>query len=125
MKKETGNLYYKEDKSKKIIIRIIIIFAIILFSIIFSLINMGNDKIYSKITIQNISVANKTSNEANDDLEKIYRENQINGIKLIHNDYETTISYDQMDITANINNAVQQAYMIGRKGNIISNNYAI
>ncbi len=123
--KETGNLYYKEDKSKKIIIRIIVIFAIILFSIIFSLINMGNDKIYSKITIQNISVANKTSNEANDDLEKIYRENQINGIKLIHNDYETTISYDQMDITANIDNAVQQAYMIGRKGNIISNNYAI
>ena len=110
---------------KKILIIIVILFIVAFFSVIFSLINMGNDKIYSNIKIEGISVSGKEQEELNTELNKIYNEKKINGIKLKHGDYETTISYDQLGISAKIGDAVTKAYSIGRNGNIISNNYNI
>ena len=110
---------------RKILIIVVILFIVAFFSVIFSLINMGNDKIYSNIKIEGISVSGKEQEELNTELNKIYNEKKINGIKLKHGDYETTISYDQLGISAKIGDAVTKAYSIGRDGNIISNNYNI
>ena len=110
---------------KKVLIIAGIIFILAFFSIIFSLINMGNNKIYSNIKIQNVSVSGKQQEEINTEINKIYNEKKINGIKLKHGDYETTISFDQLGVSAKIGDAVTKAYSIGRDGNIITNNYNI
>lgn len=110
---------------KKIILIISIILFLCGFSIVFSLINMGNDKIYNKIFIQGIDVSGKTENEANEQITKLYREKKISEIKLKHGEYEATISYDQINVNSNINKSIEKAYSIGRKGNIITNNYSI
>ena len=122
---QIGAKFIEKKNYKKTIIIIFLVLGIIIFSIIFSLINIENNKIYSKIKIQDIDVSNETSTEANLQVSKEYKENQISGIKLIHNDYKTTISYDQIDVNAKIDEAIQTAYLVGRKGNIITNNYSI
>lgn len=110
------------SKTTKIII---IVFCIFLFSIMFSLVNIGNERIYNNISIQHISVSGKTQTEAEETINKIYRNKKINQIKLLHNDYETTLSFDQLNINYDINKAIEKAYGKGRTGNIITNNYSI
>lgn len=114
------------NKTKnKLIISGSALVLIFVLSIIFSLVNIGNQKIYSNIKIQNVKVSKMTQEEAKETIEKKYSEKKANQIRLIHNDYETTISYDQLNISFDIDKAVQQAYSVGRTGNIITNNYAI
>ena len=110
------------ERRYKIIIGLIILF---IFSTIFSFINIGNEKILNNTQIQHINVAGMTQNEAEEEINKKYREKKLNQIKLKHNDYETTISFEQLDVEFNSNNAIKQAYGRGRTGNIITNNYAI
>ena len=115
----------KQKKNKKVIIILCVIAFIIFISVIFSLINIGNDKIYPNIDVQGVSVYGKEQEEANTELNKIYNEKKIEGIKLKQGDYETTISFDQMGVSTDVGNAVTKAYSIGRSGNIITNNYNI
>ena len=75
--------------------------------------------------MQGVSVYGKEQEEANIELNKIYNEKKLIGIILKQGDYETTISFDQLGVSANIGNAVTEAYSIGRSGNIITNNYNI
>ncbi len=113
------------DKSKKIIVVIGVVIILIFISVIFSLINMGNDKIYKNISIQGINVSGLTKKDAEETIKKIYREKYINGIKLKQGDFEITISYEQLGIEENISKVAGEAYKIGRSGNIIVNNYTI
>ena len=110
---------------KKVIVIITLLAALAFFSIMFSIVNLNNNKIYSKITIQNLSVSGKEQETVNEELNKKYSQKKLDGIKLIHGDYETTISFDQLGVSANIADACAEAYAIGRNGNIISNNYSI
>ena len=110
---------------KKIMLLIFFISIIIIVSVIFSLINIGNNKIYPNINVQGISVAGEEQEEANTELNKLYSEKKINGIKLKQGDYETIISFDQLGINANIGDAITRAYAVGRSGNIVTNNYNI
>lgn len=112
-------------KNKKILIIIILIIIVAFLSVIFSLINIGNTKIYPNIKIQEISVSGKTQEEVSNILNKKYNEKKLAGIKLIHDDYETTISYNQIGLTFNIGEAIDTAYSLCRNGNIITNNYSI
>ena len=115
----------KINNSKKIIIILSVIAFIMFISVIFSLINIGNNKIYPNIKVEGISVYGKEQEEANTELNKIYNEKKIAGIKLKQGEYETTISFDQLGITCNVGDAVTEAYSIGRSGNILTNNYNI
>lgn len=116
----------KEIKPKpKVIIILCAIAFIIVISVVFSLINIGNNKIFPNIKVQGESVYGKEQEEANTELNKKYNEKKIAGIKLKQGDYETTISFDQLGVSANIGEAVTKAYSIGRSGNIITNNYNI
>ena len=80
---------------KKVIVIITLLVALAFFSIMFSIVNLNNNKIYSKITIQNLSVSGKEQETVNKELNKKYSQKKLDGIKLIHGDYETTISFDQ------------------------------
>lgn len=115
----------KQKNSKKLIIILATIIFIIFISVIFSIINIGNNKIYPNIKIQGITAFGKEQEEINTELNKIYNEKKLAGIKLTQGEYETTIYYDQLGISLDIGEAVNEAYSIGRSGNIISNNYNI
>ena len=112
-------------KQKKIIIILIIIAIIIFISIIFSLLNMGNSKIYKNIFIQGIELSNKEKNEAEEIIKNTYEEKRKKGITLKHNDLELNLSYEQLNVNPDFEKAIDTAYSVGRKGNIITNNYAI
>ena len=103
----------------------IIIFIFFIFSIVFSLINIGNEKIHNNISVQQVNVAGMSQSEAEECLNKNLREKKLNQIKLKHNDYEMTLSYEQLNICYDINKAIEKAYGTGRTGNIITNNYSI
>lgn len=99
--------------------------VLIIFSIIFSILNMGYEKIHNNISVQGIDVSGLTKQEAEEKVKKIYREKYLNGINLRQGDFEITISYEQLGVEENISKKVEEAYSVGRSGNIITNNYAI
>ena len=103
----------------------ILVFILFIFSIAFSLINIGNERIYSNISIQQVDVAGKTQNEVEESLNKLLREKNLNQINLKHNDFQTTISFEQLNIDYDVNKAIESAYGKGRTGNILTNNYFI
>ncbi len=110
---------------KKVIrwgIAIVILFII---SIIFSLINMGNNRILTRTYIDNVLVSNLTQNEAIEMLRSKYNAKKEKGVTIKYKDFETTLYYNEMGIDVDIEAAVKEAYMIGRKNNIIINNYEI
>ena len=112
------------NKKKLIIIGILLIFVIFI-SIIFSIANMGYTKIHKNISISSIDVAHLEKSDAEEKVKKTYREKQIDGIILKHNDFEINLSYEQLGISPDFDSALQKAYGIGRTGNIITNNYAL
>ena len=111
-------------KNKKIIIIIVIVFLFII-SISFSIFNIGNDKILNNISIEGIDISGKTQQEALDEITEVYNKRKEQGLILEHNDFNTQISYDQINVTEKIGKAVDEAYLVGRSGNIITNNYTI
>ena len=103
----------------------IFIIVILVFSVIFSLINIGNDKIIGKVSIMRIDVSNMTKEQATEVLEEIIHDKMSEELVLKKDDYETSINANQINAQFNIEEAVQKAYDIGRSGNIITNNYNI
>lgn len=99
--------------------------AIAFFSVIFALININNEKILNNIYIMGIDVSNLTKDEAKDIVTEIVNTKLNKELVLKKDDYQTSINNDQINATFNIDEAVNEAYNIGRDGNIITNNYII
>lgn len=112
---------------KKILIIFITIFILILmlFSIVFSILNINNNKILIGVKIDNIDVSNLTLNEAEEKINNWYKENDEKNIILSYKELQENINISSIIIDKDINNATQEAYKVGRSGNIIKNNYAI
>lgn len=127
-KENFNGLEYKEINNLTTgkVVRLLVVFAFILgFSVIFSFTNITNNKIAKNTYIQNINVSDMTQDEARNYIIKKYREKQLRNIKLNHLGDSTIVSYEQLNVTEKIEEAVKEAYLRGRKGNIISNNYSI
>ena len=121
----------KEPKTKKglivsIVIGIVILFVLAICSVIFALLNINNNKIISGINISGINVSNLTKEEANKYISEKVNEKIAKTIKLKYNeDYESTINLEQIEVNYKVSEAIEEAYKIGRSGNIIINNYNI
>lgn len=118
----------KKQKNKALIISFvsIAVFFIILFvCTIFSLLNINNTKIMQGVTINEINIQDLTIEEA----EKILKENiekELNrDVNIKSEGFEYSIKLSQIGLEYKINEAVQEAYEVGRKGNIFSNNFNI
>ena len=107
-----------------VIIAILVVF-IAIFSTIFVIINIKNVKILKDITIGTINVSNLTQEEAIDKLENEYGMKTEKNIYLKHGEYETSVTYEALEVKYQIEKAVQQAYSIGRDGNVFQNNFEI
>ena len=119
----------KKDQTKKMkkIIISFIIFAIVIliFSTVFALANINNEKIISGVTIEGVEVSGLTKEEAMANLETLYSEKMQNNIMLQYGEFESELNSTLMEVNYDIEKAVNEAYSLGRDGNIFVNNYNI
>ena len=121
------NKKQKNKKKRKIIYIVlgIIIFILAIMSVIFSLININNNDIISGVSIKGINVSGMSKEEAKQNIEKVTKEKLLKTIKLIDGDYKVDLNPKDIEASFNVDKAVEEAYNIGRDGNIIVNNYKI
>lgn len=115
-----------KKRKQKVLILIGVILAIIflgVFCIIFSLLNINNKNIMNNISIQGIDVSGMTNEETKKRLEELV--NNKKEILLKYQNYETNLNLQIINTNYEINKAVEEAYSIGRSGNIIKNNFSI
>ncbi len=113
----------QNKNAKKIIITLgTIATCIIIFSVIFAIININNKNISKGVKIEGIEVSGLTREQAKEKLEEIYKTKDIT---LKYEDYETTITQEELETKYDIDTAVNQAILVGKEGNIITNNYNI
>ena len=122
----------KSKKTKKkrnsILIAIIIGIPVILgivISTIFALLNIRNDKIVSGVSISGIEVSGLSKEEAKGKIEAMYQEKKEEEIDIKYEDFETTLNPTLLEVNYNIDKAIEDAYLVGRKDNIFFNNYDI
>ena len=116
----------KNHKRKMAIITILLlIIAICIISTIFSVIYMGKDVIAPNIQIGTINIGGLTKEEAKEKIAKRYEEKASKEIRASLKDYEQIIKPEMVEFAPDINKIVDLAYMEGRNGNIIENNYTI
>ena len=120
----------KGHKNKKkwitpVIITTIIIIVGILISTIFALVNINNSKIVSGITIDGIEVSGLTKEEAIAKMNILYQEKKEKEISLKYQEYEASLNPTILEVNYEVENAVNEAYSIGRSENIFINNYDI
>lgn len=108
-----------------IILAVIIALLLILFSTIFALINTKSDKITSNITILGIDVSNLTQDEATERINNELSERVTNDIVLKHGDENYILPPKQIEFEYDIKNVINEAYLIGRDGNIFENNFEL
>ena len=99
---------------------------IILLSIaffIFTFLNSKNENIISGISIKGIDVSNLSVEEAKETLQNYINENLPENITLVHNEYETSIPLSSLNVSFDIDSAVNQAYETGKSGNIFENGF--
>ena len=128
IKKEMDKMDNKKSKKKYIVLGAIIGILLIVglvISTIFALANVNNDKIISGVSISGIEVSGLTKEEAKAKIELIYNEKKETEIDLKYQDYETTLSPTLMEVNYKIDEAVENAYLTGRKSNIFLSNYDI
>lgn len=107
------------------IILLVTLILITLFCTIFALININNKKIISNISILGLDVSNLTVDEAKTELNKYLKERLSTEIILKHNDENYLLPPQSIEASYDIDNVINQAYSIGRSGNIIQNNFTI
>lgn len=118
----------KSNNTKISITLLIIAITIIvlaLVSTIFATINIRNTKIIKGVTIGKIDVSDLTKEETIEKLENVYGTKSEKQIYLTHGEFETSITYEALEVKYQIENAVKQAYDIGRAGNIFQDNFEI
>lgn len=127
-KKNNNNTYLPRKSSA---LEIFLIFASIILAIFlicfltFTFLNIKNTKIISNIFIQTYDVSNLTQEEAIKKINNIITSQIPEELTLKHNDYETSISTKELNIQFDTTNAVNNAYKVGRTGNLLQNDLTI
>ena len=139
--KERTNIIETAEEEKNLIITdnyennshfdVLAIFGIFIFIFIlillisycaFTLINTKNKNIINGVYIKNIDVSGLTKEQAKQKIAEHINSSIPEEIKLKHNDFETSISTEQLSIYFNVDEAVEIAYNLGRDGNSFQNN---
>lgn len=91
--------------------------------LIFTFVNSKNENIISGISIKGIDVSNLSVEQAKETLQNYINENLPENINLVHNDYETSIPLSALNVSFDIDSAVEQAYETDKSGNIFENSF--
>lgn len=129
MANRRGRSRNKPKKDKKIswsfIAKFAIILCILFLATIFSILNMGSTKIINNVYINDISVSALSNDEARTKLQDTFNEQLSKEIKVKFEDYEAVILPAEINYSYDISSALEEAYSVGRTGNIITNNLNI
>ncbi len=119
--------FIKSNKKKTIsLICVALIFLLaIIFSTGFALFNINNTKIISGVKINGVEISKLSKEEAIQKLDEITNQKLEGDILVKADDFEYGIKLSQIETSYNIEKAVEEAYNIGRNGNIFSNNNEI
>ena len=103
----------------------VLVFIIILCIafLIFTFVNNQNKNIISGVSIKGINVSNLSTEEAKETLQNYINENLPENINLVHNDYQTSIPLSALNVNLDVDSSVEQAYKIGKSGNILENSF--
>ena len=107
------------------ILTFIFIIILLITFITFTLVTTNNKTIANGIYIKDIDVSGLTKDEAKQKISTYISSSIPEEIKLKHNDFETSISTEQLSVYFNTDEAVEIAYQIGKNGNIFENNFII
>ncbi len=118
-----------EYRKKRILIPIFIVLIVavigVFCSTIFALVNINNKKIISGVSISGIDVSGLSQEEASSKINSIYQEKLQKEIGIKYQDYTNTLNPTLLEVNYDIDKAVEEAYLIGKKDNIFVNNYEI
>ena len=117
---------FDKKKSKAwifIVTALIIVLAIL--STGFALINMNNSNIIAGVKIDEINLQGLSKEDAKSVINKKIEEKLSQEIKIKVDEEEYTLALSQIELKYNVDEAVEQAYNIGRGGNIFVNNFKI
>ena len=103
----------------------ILIIIILLILIIFTGYNMFNQNIVSGVSIKGVDVSNMSKSDAKYKLDNYLSEVLPQEIKVKHGDFEATLSTSQIAVEFDTKSATNQAFSIGRQGNIFENDFYV
>ena len=117
----------KKGKTKKVIIIVFVILLILvaLFFTIFAILNLRNTKIIRGVQIGEINVSDMSKEDAKALLDERNAKNQEKQLILKYGDLENKVTYSSLAVNYQIDEAINNAYNIGRDGNIFENNLDI
>ncbi|MCI9015635.1 MAG: hypothetical protein HFJ53_00470 [Clostridia bacterium] len=121
----------EEPKVKNNINKVILILSIILliillsFSTIFALINKNTNKIIKGVSIKGIDISELSLEEAKQKVNENYIDKLKQNIILKQDEYETSLTPEQIEANFKIDETIEEAYNVGRSGKILKDNYKI
>ena len=104
---------------------VIVAVSVVLLCIVFAIMNIGNQKILRGIKINGLEVSGLTIEEAREYIEDKLQAVIHNGIKVNHNEQEYVFELNELNIEYNFEEQLQDAYKVGRSGNILQDNFTI
>lgn len=110
---------------KKLLIFCAIFMLILCFSTIFALSTSLSNKVIARVNVNGINVSNLTIDEAYQKLNDELKKQKEKNIVLKYEEYETTISLEQLEVGYKTDEAVNKAYKLGRSNNILISNFQI
>ena len=129
---ETFETSSEENTKKKHPITIFLITLLVFITLIiiafggFTLYNYKHNSLISKgVYINTIDVSNLTKEQAKEKLENYYANQLSNDITLVYNDYKSFIKPSEIDLSYDINSAIEKAYSYGKDGNVFQDNYHV
>ena len=121
VKKNNINIDFKKVGIPAGIALLIIVFI----SVIFSLLNIGNNKIVNGVKIGDINVAGLTQAEATEKINTWKNEIVLKDIKVKYENFEENINVQELKPDFDTDKLVRDALAVGKSGNIIKDNYEI
>ena len=115
----------KLNKNTKVIKIGILLLLILFISVIFSILNIGNDKIVKGVKIGNVDISDLSMEEATNKVNTYYKEKTLSDINVEYEEMQEIINIEQLNPSIDIDKIVKEAMLIGKSGNIIKDNYQI
>ena len=127
-KKQVAKHWDEFDKKKNKTIYIIVLAISIVLAILstgFALANINNENIIAGVKIDGIQMQGLSKEEAKELLKIKIEEKQNCEIKIYVDKEEYNILLSQLQVSYDVENAIQNAYRVGREKNIFANNIEI
>ncbi len=122
------NDYENNNKSTGAITKVVLIILSLLVIVflafsIFTIYNTTSSKIANGVFVKGVNVSGLTKESAKNAIETFINEHSSDEIVLKHNDFESSISLEQINASFDIDSAIEQAYNINRNGNFLVNTF--